>query len=125
MPEISSKPTYEALSALYKQFVGREQGFNAGIIGGDIKWYRDAVGIDSHFERGILDSAAKSEPLTIKRVVALNAFEHIAAMDRAQAVRELDYADYFVRRDVSLEDDNDTMGRWLNFFHKVITQKIV
>lgn len=125
MPEISNKPTYEALSALYKSFIGREQGSNAGIMDGDIEWYRDAVGIDSHFERGILDVVAKSEPLTIKRVVALNAFEHIAAMERAQAMRALDYTDYFVRRDISLEDDNDTMGRLLNFFYKVITQKIV
>ncbi|HHT9107105.1 MAG TPA: tyrosine-type recombinase/integrase [Candidatus Wunengus sp. YC63] len=54
----------------------------------------------------------------------LNAFKHITAMVRAQVFRKLDYADYFVRRNVSFEDDNKTMDRILNFFHKTIIKKI-
>ncbi len=44
-------------------------------------------------------------------------------MERAQAMRKLDYTDYFERRDLSFGDDNKTMDRVLNFFHKTIMQK--
>lgn len=122
MPD--NKPSYEELYGLYKSFVQDEQGFNSKIRDGAIDWYRDIVGIESHFERGILGSAAKSEPLAIKRVLMLNAFEHIAAMDRAYAMRGLDYANYFARRDISLEDDSKTMDRALNFFYRTVTQRV-
>jgi hypothetical protein len=118
----SDGPTYEELYELYKSFVEDEQKFNNKIKDGDIDWYRNIVGIDSHFERDILDKAARSELLVIKRLLILNAFEHIAAMERSQIFRKLDYADYFARRDVSFEDDNKTMDRILNFFHNTITQ---
>lgn len=68
-------------------------------------------------------TAAKSEPLVIKRLLILNTFEHIAAMERSQTLRKLDYANYFVRRNVSFEDDNKTMDGILNFFHKTIIKK--
>lgn len=54
----------------------------------------------------------------------LNAFEHITAMEWTQALKKLDYADYFVRRNVSFEDDYKTMNGVLNFFHKTIIKKI-
>lgn len=119
---MSEGPTYEELSDLYESFVTDEQNFNNKIENGDIDWYGNIVGIDNHFERDILNEAAKSEPLVIKRLLILNAFEHIAATERSQVFRKLDYADYFDRRDVSLEDDNKTMDRILNFFHNTITQ---
>lgn len=52
----------------------------------------------------------------------LNAFEHIAAMERAQVFRKLDYANYFDRFNSSLVDDNATMSKILNFFHNTVTQ---
>lgn len=122
MPEESEKPTYEELYELYKSFVKDEQKFNNKIRDGDIDWYRNIVDIATHFERDILDKAAKSEPLTIKRLLILNAFEHIAAMERSQTLGKLNYADYFIRRDVSLEDDSKTMEGVLNFFYNTITQ---
>lgn len=121
----SEKPTYKELYEQYKSFVVKEQEFNTKIKAGDIDWYRNIVGIASHFERSILNTAAKSEPLTIKRLLILNAFEHIAATERAQALRRLDYTDYFMRRDVSFDDDNETMGRILNFFYKLTTKEVV
>ena len=45
-------------------------------------------------------------------------------MERSQTFRKLDYADYFVRRDVSFEDDNKTMDMVLNFFHNIIIKKL-
>lgn len=122
MPEESEKPTYEELYELYESFVEDEQKFNNKIKDGDIDWYRNIVDTDEHFERDTLNTAAKSELLVIKRLLILNAFEHIAAMERSQVFRKLDYADYFARRDASLEDDNKTMDRILNFFHNTVTQ---
>jgi len=122
MSEESKGPTYEELYELYESFVKDEQKFNNKIKDGDIDWYRNIVDIDSHFERAILDTGAKSEPLTIKRLLILNAFEHVAAMERAQMFRKLDYADYFERRDASFNDDNKIMERILNFFSNTITQ---
>lgn len=120
MPEEPKGPTHEEIYELYKSFVRGEQEFNDKIKDGNIGWYKEIVGIDSHFERGILDTKAKSEPLTIKRLLILNAFEHIAAMERAQMFRKLDYTDYFDRRNVSFGDDNDTMERMLNFLYNTI-----
>jgi len=54
----------------------------------------------------------------------LNAFEHITAMEWTQALRKLDYTDYFVRRNFSFDDDYKTMDGILNFFHKTITIEI-
>ena len=73
MPE-SEGPTYKELYELYKSFVEDEKKSNNKIKDGDVDWYRNLVAIDSHFDRDILDIVAKSEPLTIKRLLILNAF---------------------------------------------------
>ena len=121
MPNETKAPTHKEIYELYKTFIRDEQAFNDKIMDGDIDWYSNIVGVDDHFERDILNTLGQAEPLTIKRLLILNAFEHIAAMERAQSFRKLDYLDYFARRDISLEDDNETMDGILNYLHNTIT----
>lgn len=114
---------YNALYNTYKNFVKDEQQFNGKIKSDNIDWYKNIVGMPGHFRRDDLDLAAGSESLTIKRIALLNAFEHIAAADRAYALRKLDYGDYFARRDDSLSYDNKVMENVLTFFQStVLTQ---
>lgn len=111
---------YNSLYSTYKDFVVDEQKFNTEIKGGNIDWYENIAGTPGHFRRDDLDVAASSEPLTIKRIMLLNAFEHIAAADRAYALRKLDYGDYFNRRDDSFSHDNKLMENILTFFQSTI-----
>lgn len=111
---------YNSLYNTYKNFVKNEQKFNDEIRKDNIDWYRNIVGVPEHFQRNDLDVAASSESLTVKKIMLLNAFEHIAAADRAYTLRKLDYKDYFTRRDESLVYDNKIMDSVLAFFHSTV-----
>lgn len=116
--------SYNSLYSTYKNFVKNEQKFNTKIKNDNIDWYKNIVDASEHFLRNDLDVAASSESLSVKRIVLLNAFEHIASAERAYALRKLDYQDYFTRRDESLSYDNEIMDNTLAFVQGVILTEI-
>lgn len=109
---------YNDLCQRYTDFVGAEQLYNTLTTEGEIDWYIDTVGGASHFGRSDIDNAAKNEPLQLKRILLLNAFDHISAMERAYALRAKNYSDYFSGRDDNFESDNKFMDNALGFFYK-------
>lgn len=111
---------YNALSQKYQQFIDREKAYNTNLLTGQVDWYDDVVTTATHFVRTQMGNAAKKEESILKRVAILNAFEHVAAMQRAHDLRKLDYSDFFGRQDVSLADDNSNMQKVSNFFNNAV-----
>lgn len=104
----------------YKDFIEKEKLYNRNEAAGLVRWYRDVVGVPGHFKREEFNRTARTEASVLRRAALLDAFEHIAAMNRVYDIAEVSYTDYFKKQEAYIEQENSDLSTTLNDFNSII-----